>query len=218
MESEITDEVLTKLLAKVEETLILDTYPYIDFIDDVYKDIFAPPKEGLYLPSGVEPLFYPDRHYTDSKGKWIPYLEILEYNGKIYEDGVEKSRKLILSKTKKSVLTYEPTLPVNQIKLAYATLQDYLDGVVQPYRCKDPKVRRSLYDIIKEEHHALIETGDIYSVFNDMIVKVDKFVGKDRWMLYTHELKSSTIVLYKGIDFRVYDWYRIQLERNARSE
>jgi hypothetical protein len=101
-------------------------------------------------------------------------------------------------------------VPYRGCEAAVATIVSYLDSL-----CEHTFVPVGKYDlrrIVKPECQETMLAKESYeSAFDKLWLEVQDFVGEDTWHMYYYYVKGTTLVIEKGMDFRIYDWHRRQL-------
>lgn len=220
MNIKVTRQDLLEAINTVNETHIVDLQRYIYDLSDTSYAMFKPNPKGLYRPGGLMPVVTPDETYYDERGDIIKYEDIIEHKGSVYNS----SKRVVLNKTKYARrLVEDPGIPVNVIFGAHRAVINYITSITLPryismissenkggYGNKIPKSIRDI--IISEESDVEYDLEDTLGyIFDKLIQDVSKFIKNDIWCFYTQELTGTTLVLFKGIDYRIYDWYVMRL-------
>lgn len=106
-----------------------------------------------------------------------------------------------------------PDIPAMGCRMAIAVTLEYLNTLNRHVKVFIGS-QYKLPNILDHEHfHAL--DNEIYETeFDDLQNQVAKFVNGDVWNMYNYSVEGTALIIKKGIDFRAYDWHRLQLEKD----
>ena len=109
----------------------------------------------------------------------------------------------------KDRLTTEPRLPVKGCEAAIATVLGFLNQLCKYTHI--PSKRYQLENLVKPEYYKLIQTEEFENAFHDLYMEVMSFIGNDQWSYYYFKVKGTTLILEKGLDFRIVEWHKQQI-------
>jgi hypothetical protein len=208
----------SELLLNTTETMFIDL---LEHAYDIYstdcEEALLPPEEGLYVKSDMVPIIAKNALYVDEDGNpFNPYDDFPNNIRSVYAP----NRDIIVTKqTLKKLarhITKEPTVPVIAMKICMAIAVHHLKS-----RCpyfKGGHNHLNFNGLIKPECMELVESDRYSEQFLRIRNSIDEFIGDDVNHIYFHKLVfGRTLKLDKVIDFRIYDWHRIQEEQHERS-
>lgn len=224
-------ENIVEVMAYRKEALVVDLLDFaIKLDDDELQDSLIPAPEGIYTPGSTKPMFLADRVYYIGE----PYLNNVviganllkipnsEITGDIYQAdgrGRKVDVKLVIKASAflkaKKYMTDHPTIPVPEINLAAAVAVGYIDTI-----CPHSGITASglhINDCIKREGTMLMERGVPEACFSEMLDKIMTFVGDDTWNLYAANVQNTNLIVSKGVDWRIYCYYRDRFEKQERA-
>lgn len=214
---------LTEVLEHVEETIVIDLLQHaVSLEEDPYLIALKDPVPGVYITGDLEPIinfnniYYRKQQFGSKSGLIKNFEQVIT----ACDDIVNEHAGLVLThrniKTKKRFLNPAPTVPAMAIKAAISVVQRYLNTLSHHMRYAGNTYR--LENLIQDKYVSLIEKDEYLHAFEKLLDTVAEFVGKDHWNLYFYKLKGTSMIVTKGVDWRIYDWYRIQFEKENVSE
>jgi len=214
-----TDTVdLNELLQPTEMTLI-DMLPYVvEWDDDPYLNALVAPPVGIYLPGSVEPVLHSNgKYYPQSKlGEEAHLITDLTQIYNVTEPIVDKNGIVLTTPDKlrrlKRYITTQPQVPAMAIKVACSIAIAFINNL--SIYTRSPRNTYHLSRLVSDQHFDLIATEAYENLLDEMLLSLNAFVGKDRHHIYFTRLKGTSLVVEKTIDFRVYDWYRMQQSKD----
>lgn len=220
---------LSDLLRETVGYGVFDLVPYVAQLDSSLLDTLNEPVGGLYLPGNVEPLFMEGETYwvakrheriavsydvilKDTLASKTPSQERILPPGELQnKDGEPVIKRLLYERIKHRLGVY-PSVSIRGCEVAIAVVIDYLNTLC-PY-VNVPHRHYQLPALIKAAHHSLLEKQTFETALDDLVLDVIKFVGKDTWNIYQYKVSGTTLVLEKGLDFRIVDWHMNQITGN----
>lgn len=214
---------LNDLLDKTTQVIVIDLFDHAVSMEDKVQTMFIDPKPGLYLPGSVDPILESTKKYTYSNkfpnniGKvdlnklCTNAGDILDQTGKIVITEQNIARRL-------KYFTTAPTVPAVAIKAASILTINYLTSLCQYTRSKN--IHQSLEELVKPQFKTeFFKTEyEIQQSLFRLLDSVIEFVVEDTWHMYLTEVKGSTLIIEKGIDWRIYEWYRMKFEKENEDE
>jgi len=220
---------LTELLKHNKEVMVIDLLKETLSIDeDPYITSLQQPVEGLYLVGSFEPILeqgqpyylYKDMQIVGNVVQYqntptIPDVTNVEALIKAKSDIFDAKGKLVI--TAKDLYKYsrhlkkKPTIPANAIKVAILVICNYLNSLCRYTNVKSPKY--TLESLVKDEYHNLIYNEEYAKAYELTLDKVMEFVGKDTWHMYFYQIRGTSLVIEKTVDYRIYEWYRQKFEK-----
>lgn len=59
----------------------------------------------------------------------------------------------------------------------------------------------------------LAHDNEFIGAIENLYDEVMDFIGNDDWNLYSYQLKGTSLIINKGVDWRVYEYYRMKFEK-----
>lgn len=205
------------LMRKVEEVLVIDVYHHASMIPDNLLETLKDPVQGIYMKGSYTPLITKGGSYYHGNSKTpLTFEEIVNTKKNIYDP----AGNLILPAEQyvnfpQSFIT-EPPMFATAIGLTTTVALKALDEL-----CPYFKPSRNALDyskFVKEGFEYLIEDGTYDEKLHSIAREVIDFVNYDNWNMYFHKVKGGSLIIEKNIDFRIYDWHRIQYELSNPQE
>jgi hypothetical protein len=186
-------EILDSLLKEVKGMLVLELLDYASKIEDSFINRISS-LESYGINNNALLICGHTYTYEDQ--------EVVEL-GSFKEEDIYKDNKIIVKKNQvKQLKRVDEKLTL--VKLIYACVVEYLARLNRYTRplCIPVYMRDIL--INKEDGVYLEESRELNTLFDS----IDLFIGEDTWSWYTPKLTNTTLIIKKGVDFRIYDWYR----------
>jgi hypothetical protein len=204
-------ESLEKVLRHNVQADVIDLMPYIMALeDDPYLKALEPAPVGIYLPGNVEPFLKEGERYHYANGEQVKDIkEILKNKKDIFNSEmvrVVSGKDLI---TKARFFKTEPSLPVTAYKLAVAVVGRYLSNLCR--HTSGARNGHNLYKYVKPEFHQLVDNDEYMIAFEKLLDRVMRFVGNDTWNIYFMKTKGASLIIEKGVDWRIYRYYELTL-------
>lgn len=217
--SKFYDESDERDLLQATAVLVLDGEKYmlslaVHGIDDCVPEgetgLFLPWSNKPFLPDGV---YYPiDRVGDDTaaitdmdtvvKTK-VPLINPAYPSRVIGPKMISKYRRLLSSSP-------PVNMPMMDLLMGYVVeIIDSTAPVNKYHTNRFPKVVNALKsDRVSRTVYDLLEAS-----LDDLFLTVRSFIGADKWHIYDIKRSGNNIIIEKLIDYRIFDWYRIQRER-----
>lgn len=217
---------LTDVLAHVEEVCVIDLLDHAVTMDEECQKALVPAPKGLYLVGAMDPILYEGTTYY-AKADVVVTGDVYDFANskpltdfsrliKKPDDVYDLSGKLIISKKQLAArarfLKMEPTLPIMGMKMAMAIVKKYLSTLCRhtSYIHDQTKIR----DLIRPEMLDRYDSEEYMDSFTRLIDQLDGFIGNDYWNMYWFKMKGTSMVVLKGVDWRVYRYYQLTLPDN----
>lgn len=214
------DVMTSSELLKPTEILILDLMEYISGIDkDPYFNALVEPTPGVYLPGSLDPIMsfsnpcypaskmcIPEYAITSIEGMLACGESIVNSKGNLIGD-VRKIRRIVKHMTDK------PQLPVIMLKVMMGVLTNYLGNL-----CRETRFSFNVsnyHKYIRPEYEYLLIEEAYETAMDDLIMDINKFVGRDTHHIYFTKLQATSVVIEKTIDYRIYEWYQYKARENG---
>lgn len=203
---------MTDVLLYVKGALVIDLMPHVMAVDeDPFLKALVKPPEGLYLVGSIEPLvekgkaYYPRSQFPTAAQP----IQDLHTLSSLKDDIVNTNGDIVLTLrdliTKSKFIKKEPTVPVTALKAAVSVVEQYLTSVSRNSKRSHPRYR--LEFLVKETYHDLIIDDEYMKVFKKLLNEVSDFVADDTFNMYYTKIKGTSLIIEKGIDFRIHCYY-----------
>ncbi len=215
---EITRDDLQKALSNSTGLFVL---PIMDCITKCIvnaNDYFLPPDNAIYRKTTNKPVLLANKHYY-KENTFTPFsyslfssvddLETLELSKG--ENIVDSDFNVVLTyieyHNRKNLLYIEPTINPNIINYILYAIKEEVQYTLSYDSCVDKKCTDFL-------SNAPVEVLDkLDSVLEDVLEEVFNYIQMDTWRIYDIYISYSDLFIKKLVDWRAYEWIKIQLEK-----
>jgi hypothetical protein len=196
---------------QIEAAIILPILAQASILEANFSNLLIPPKLGLYAPGKVDPTFTPSGEYyvkTPMQGwRRVENSELFSFNivDAIYNASGEMLANYQMMKEAKRVFSTSPTIPVRGIALTRAVIDNKLMSW-----CPWAKTGYTVRTILTQFRPNITpETivDDIEVLLMDTLGRLGNFVGDDVWNYYFVKFTGYDIIVEKGKDSRLCEWY-----------
>lgn len=208
------------LLNETNEVLVLDLGQAALFISDRLRNKIVPPEEGIYMKGSIDPICVKGKVYftVDKNGDYqkIEVGNILDTSDEIYDANYNTVIEGSLARHKKRFYTDKTPDDANIIRVIRAICL----SVVNEYtlKCSPKPSDMSIDHLIHPEYITEVLIKQEFDVELDRTCqKIVDFIGNYNWSIFTYKNVGRTFILERGMDFRIYDWYRIQYELSKKN-
>jgi hypothetical protein len=215
---------IAELQSEVSDRIFIDLTPHVLRLPAELLFALREPIPGVYLPSCYDPLFRTDSRYFISspvKSRSVR-IEVEDVIADLKRKATlppghfySFEHKFILDRMKyqrlRPAFTLAPTLNVAAYEAAIAVVLDYLNHL-------NPNTHVSLQhyqleNLVREECYDLITRERFHIAFSNLETQVRGFVGKQTWCFYYYKVLGSTLLIERGIDYRIMQFELKALER-----
>jgi hypothetical protein len=218
---------LAEVYRHVDEVLVIDLLSHAYSLSDELLDSLIEPPAGLYLPGNTEPLFvsgkkYYRRNELNKHGRNSVSYNVFDSKTllKAKDDIVDENGKLVMKwenvLTISRFLKSEPSIPVTAVRMAASMVQRYLHTLCR--RVNHPATNTRIESLVKREEQDRIDRDEYMIAFDHLTNEVANFVNKDHWCVYFHILKGTTMIVEKGLDWRIIQYYENQFREEDEME
>lgn len=204
--------------------LAIDANMFIDhLLQHELLGAIVSPEDGYYLPWSKTPYlpvdtYYPVGHLGNQSVAVTDLDQVLATEvhlvragnpGKVINPAFLKAKKKLFSRT--------PSYNEMAINLIYAyavRIINYLAPVNRWHTVCFSDINAFL---IEDYDTSEVENA-IEAALDPLFIMLKDFIGNDTWHLYTPQLKGTSIIIEKIIDYRIYDWYQIQRQQHDDDE
>lgn len=202
---------MTEVYNHVEQALVIDLMEHVTTMDMTYQEALVDPPAGIYITGSIEPILLQDRKYfvrsayQDPKVPGINLKDIFDIKGDIVNEGgdVVLSFKDILQK--KKFINFEPTVPVTALKVAVGIVEQYIISSCHHSKRSHPTYR--LEYLVKPQYQDMVINDEYIQQFARLRDRVMDFIRDDRWQVYYTRLRGTSLIIEKGLDYRVCCYY-----------
>ena len=206
------------LLREIKDVLVIDLSQGNYLLSDSLRAKLYQPIKGIYLKGSIDPFlidaegceYYVSKGYDGTLEK-IPFSDIMNSTSAICKVNGDVIINNKMGRDKKRFFTTTP----NEDAIVCKLIRAVCIGVVNEY-CIKTTPKRDDYDvgkfILPEYSHELVSSQTFDVELDHICREIIDFIGSDNWSIYTYRTIGRTFILEKGIDYRVFDWHRIQYE------
>lgn len=226
---------LTDVLNYREEIIPIDLPKYFSSAKEDIAEFLRPMPKGLYLPGNSKPMFVEGETYYDAdeiRGSLpVPPTGKTNFRENVNKDeltpvtDLEQIRKrrttwlnsdldLVVSRYDmvrlSRILTDKPSRAADSVLVA-----SIIDAHMKKKCVKfnGSVYHKALFDALNPQHQSEVALYEIMKCFGELLDVVDEFIGRDAWCIYSLDLRGSSLFISKGIDWRIYEYYRMQFEK-----
>ena len=199
-----------ELLEVVDETYIEDCKDEAFAINRLYGQYLMPNPAGIYTKQSLYPVIRPDmRVYSATTGKRISIADIANEKQGV----LDSSGRLCITARQlagKDTLSMNGYYPVTAMRLIGARITQSL------YSYSRVLVPQTLAtNTIVYMGDAPIDEIDEYLdfVLGSKLGKIEEWVCKDLWRIYTTSIDRCAVRIEKRMDYRIYDWHRREYDK-----
>ena len=219
MIKKITEKDLVHALSSCESTLVLP------LIDDVYKlmlnfnECFIKPPAGIYRKTSLLPSLVPGVVYYKENG-FMPFyyehnfndLKVLDYLELApNENLLDADFNIVISykeyKNKNDVLTIEPNLNVNILKYIKLSAWEAISNTLS----YDYTIEDNAGKILSSEGYE--KRNEIDAVIENVLDIIYEYALLNPWHIYDVSILNTDLLVKKIIDWRVFEWLKIQVTK-----
>ena len=226
-----------ELARVVKETLVVDLAPHALNLNPELKATLIDEEPGIYISNLLNPIFPADGEYflvdrvdsvkygllKNNPQGLIPLTFKDLFNhifnngppigpGHIFNQKTGTVTKRTVFEHIKPMLRPAPQISVRAIEAGLATVVSYLNNLCR-YTCVLSK-QYVLETLVKPEFKHVLEKNDFEAAFDDLHLQINQFVGNDTWCQYQYRLNGTSLIVEKGLDFRIMDWHRKKIQES----
>lgn len=193
-------------------------------------DILEEDTNDLYLRGNTQPILHENGIYFTESNYYALIRHISETTSPIinYDSYRLKDFKTIISKpetifdqtgniviTATDLINYNKllivgsNLPIIGLRLVETIITEHL---LQSLKKITVFRNYDLYNLIKPEYHYVINENILPEMFDKLLTQIDNWIGDDIWYMCFTKITSTTFIIEKICDYRVWDWHKIQEE------
>lgn len=198
--------------------LLISVISYATLLENQFSDWLLPPPQGVYTPGSSIPSLVPNRHYfvkTDSGMALVTNID------EIVADVFDVNHKVVLNRyvmqNKNRMLTPHPTIPVRGIQLIQKLIEFEITKILRWCPHAHGYENRILTEF-KPEFRSSVDIQVIREAGRYITQQVHEFIGRDDWNYYHTSISGVDIVIEKGPDYRVCEWYQMMARQNQQHE
>lgn len=180
---------------------------------------FEAPPLGVYLKGSILPLLTADTvcylSVPDPAQLITDYQTVLAYE----QDIVDASGDILIKgsdlRRRKHLFTTQPDMPISAINVAYNLIMDYVFKYCKYARGMK---RNNIEQFIKPEYLDQFDNLMFEDMLSDTLDELHTFIRYDDWSIYFHRLRSTTLLLEKHCDWRIFEYTRMMYEKQQQEE
>lgn len=199
-------------LLKPEEVCVVSLKEPAHSLHSALFEALQPNPEGIYIKGQLMPVVKPGQKlFALNSGKSFSYDQIAEIQDDVCdEDGnVLIKKELMLDKAR--LLNYGGYYPVSALQLLKANVDLNLRRFCKfavPFSNESTVLR-----YLKPGYKHILNEGYLDTYTNDIIEQLHEFIVKDLWRIYFTKVKSDNLFIEKSVDYRIYEWTKMQYEK-----
>lgn len=210
-------ESFTDVINEVRDVLIIDVAQHCLYLPTAFSEILLPEPAGIYTPNRLEPLFPFDQgqvYYTEDAYR--------RREPDVYDfDSFIKTRSLIFNHQGKCICQAPALAPYffqksctynySAIHVAFILLYDMINHLhSQSFVGTNlPMSALRIERYVKPEFlQAVMDERISHPGHATLAAELYTFIGRDRQAYYRLRFENTTLLLEKGNDYRVVEYYR----------
>lgn len=215
---------ISDLLREVLEIKLIELTPHVLGLEQELVDALEDGSQGIYLPNTIEPVFHQNKKYIISKedGKDQVYVttkdlwDIIQGKMELPEGHIynEKGNSIMSRSAFMRLKTYMSLGSLVQTKACEAAIAVVIEQLseLNPHTHVAERHYR-LRSLVKPGFEELIENSRYQTAFDNLVLEVMRFVGRDTWNYYHIKVNGTTLVIEKGLDYRIYQWHLKEIKQ-----
>lgn len=201
----------------IKERLLLSVVSYATLLEAQFDEWLLPAPTGIYMPGNFSPSLVPDKPYfVNVNGKWLQITNIDEVDLPVHDANFKLVLNAYVMQNKSRLLSPKPTIPVRGIRLFQKLIDFEITSILRWCRHAQGCENRIRQEFLPEYRYS-IDIGIIRECGRYVTHQVHEFIGNDDWNYYRTSIVGPDIVVEKGPDYRVCEWYRM-MQENAHSQ
>lgn len=172
-----------------------------------------PAPKGIYSFSQVEPVMVDGVQYVTKldSGAYVPFTDINALETAIYRENGSCVISRTTMRNKAKMLSDLPILPYRGYHIAWQLYERYITERVQ-WRRRGHDHLAKIYSHLLDEAYA--ERDELERDLDEFSLEIDAFLGPlvhgHEWHIYhTKARKPTSIVIERGIDYRIQEFNRL---------
>lgn len=199
-----------ELLETIDESYIEDCKDEAFAINRLYGQYLMPNPTGVYTKQSLYPVVRPDmKIYSATTGNRISIADIVKEKQGV----LDSSGKLCISARQlagKNTLSLIGYYPITAMRLIGSRITQSLYSYC---RIHVPQTV-SMHDIVYMGDAPIDEIDEYLDfILSSKLGKIEEWVCKDLWRIYTTSINRCSVVIEKRVDYRVYDWHRREYDK-----
>lgn len=216
------------------DVLTLDVISDSLILEDYFLKKLVDAEEGLYVPGSLHPVFYRKRRYYRARDiNFTPgpgaknfkienakHIDDLNTLKKEFDDIYDDHMSLVIDRNKLSrvakFLTNKPSVPVVPVRLAIGAISKKISQSSKNH--VPTPVSFDPINLVRPEFLKDFDQDDECIAFPYLMDKVTNFIGDDMWNIYSVDVKGTAVVITKGLDWRILEYYRMKFEKENKDQ
>lgn len=222
-----------------EDILVIDLSKYYAFAKDDIEGFFKERPKGLYVPGITKPFFVEGKVYYNGDDVKNASPRHPDRPDIVFQDRVDMSllkpvtdlkvirnsrvtwydEKLQVVATKADmmrlckIMTDEAPRSINTT-IVVSIIDRHMVRLCHKHH--GSMYHRALDDALDPKYRSEMAVDIILRSFGELLDTVDEFIGRNTWSMYSLDVRGTSLYISKGIDWRIYDWYRMKFEAEER--
>lgn len=168
---------------------------------------------GIYTKTQLFPVLRPgESAFAMSTGKKHGFDEI----GNLDDDICNARGEVIIPRAfmrdKARMLSINGFYPISALQLLKASVDLNMRRFC-PHAAPFTNEHNAAASFLKPEYQHLLYENELDVFISDLIEEMHDFVVKDTWNIYFTKVKTDNLHIEKSIDYRIFDWTRIQYNK-----
>jgi hypothetical protein len=205
----------------IQAGVLIEGYSKAKNLEDMLGSILIDPKPGLYKPGDTKPCVTFDGNFFRfdiNRGSYTPIYSYEEVHGTVVNNVSRVVLSEAMSAAKDRFLTMAPTVPSVGLDLLEILVDIKISESLHHTRSLERQYR-NFFMMFKQDPEPLGIT--VERLVDDLgIIKniIHGFMNNDEWCYYFVSQVVTDILIEKGADYRICDWYETQLKQNDHTD
>lgn len=205
----------------IQASILLEGYSTASYLENTLGHLLASPKAGLYKPTDIMPsiTFNGDTYRFDPlQGTYSPVQCWDDIHGIILDANSNVVLTAAMSARKEEILTTTPMLPVVGLDLLKVIITTSVNRRMCFVKSLEWQYKK-FYALFRQDPTTYgISLETLEDQLGVIKTTVNQFIGNDTWSYYFVSLRGTDILIEKGADYRICDWYDTQLKQNDHTD
>lgn len=212
-ESEATNPIS---LLTPEEILVFSIKENADELHKSFAKALIPNPEGIYLRTELEPKIRPGMKVIGERShKEYAYKDL----GKADEGLRNESGDILIPEyavlNKETMLSQTGFYSISAINLIKAAIDINLRRMCK-YAIPFTNINNAVGKCLKPDYAHLLNEDAFNAFIETPLSQLDQFIKDDNWNIYLSRVKTTSLYIEKTVDYRIYEWTRMQYEESLR--
>lgn len=209
----------------IEDCIILEGYSSALMLENILGPALIDPEPGLYKPNDITPcvrlngtFFSFDPRKISISEQYKPIFSIDDIEGVVVDADTRTVLTNAVTARKNEILSTRPSLPAVGLQLV-KTLVDYdVNSRLMFNRSLEWHTRRFAENFKDDPSIYGITVEAVLDYLSFINTNINQFVGNNIWNYYFVSIRGTDILIEKGADYRICEWYEMKQRENDNAD